>query len=298
MHSFRKITVSEKEIFENYYSKRRISSYESFSDMLMWQAEDKLMYAEINGFLCVVGLNSVSGRRFAYMPVGKGSDDELRDTVLALMRDYPDIIFTYLKKDDVCRLKSIFGDKAKENEERNLFEYIYEAEKLRTLSGKALHAKRNHINKFEATYESRFEIISAENKSDLEKAIIALREDPALEEENKTMLVDENAAIDKLYENFDILGLTAGVLYADGNIAAYTIGEMINGDTALIHVEKAHRDIEGAYTVINQKFIREAFPDAIYANREEDMGVEGLRKAKLSYFPLPFDEIYSVKIEN
>ena len=139
--------------------------------------------------------------------------------------------------------------------------------------------------------------ISSENKAELEEAILALRDDPALEE-NKTMLVDEDAAIDKLYENFDALGLTAGVLYADGNIAAYTIGEMINGDTALIHVEKAHRDIEGAYTVVNQRFITEAFPTALYANREEDMGVEGLRKAKLSYSPLPFDKIYSAKINS
>ena len=296
MQNFRQISIEDKQLFEKYYSGRKISSYESFSNMLMWQAEDKLEYAVINGFLCVVGINSVSGKRFSYMPVG-GDNSALCDTVLALKAEYPDIIFTYLKKGYTDKLNTIFGEKAEISEERDLFEYIYEAEKLRTLSGKALHAKRNHINKFEATYESRFDMISSENKAELEAAILALREDPALEE-NKTMLVDEDAAIDKLYENFDALGLTAGVLYADGNIAAYTIGEMINGDTALIHVEKAHRDIEGAYTVVNQRFITEAFPTALYANREEDMGVEGLRKAKLSYSPLPFDKIYSAKINS
>lgn len=296
MQSFKKITIDDKALFENYYSEKKLSSYEAFSNMLMWQAEDKLMYAEVNGFLVVIGINSISGARFAYMPAGKGTDDSLRDTVIALTKEYPDIIFTYLKKEDVARLKKIFGENANEKEERDLFEYIYDAEKLRTLSGKALHAKRNHINKFDSKYKGRFNIISGENKDELINAVIALRDDPTLEE-NKTMLVNEDAAIDMLCENFDALGLTAGVLYADDNIAAYTIGESINGVTALIHVEKAHRDIEGAYTVINQKFITEAFPEAVYANREEDMGVEGLRKAKLSYSPLPFDEIYSVKIK-
>lgn len=294
MQNFRQISTEDKQLFENFYKGRRISSYESFSNMLMWRDEDKLEYAVVNGFICVIGVNSISKKRFSYMPIG-GADVALHDTVLSLKAQYPDIFFTYLKKSDTDKLKEIFGEKAEISEERDLFEYIYEAEKLRTLSGKALHAKRNHINKFEATYESRFDIISNKNKEELEKAILALREDPALVE-NKTMLVNEDAAIDKLYENFGSLGLTAGVLYADGNIAAYTIGEMINGDTALIHVEKAHRDIEGAYTVVNQRFISAAFPDAVFANREEDMGIEGLRKAKLSYSPLPFDEIYSAKI--
>ncbi len=79
----------------------------------MWQAEDKLEYAVINGFLCVVGINSISGKRFSYMPVG-GDDNALRDTVLALKAEYPDIIFTYLKKrGDTDKLNAIFGEKSR-----------------------------------------------------------------------------------------------------------------------------------------------------------------------------------------
>lgn len=296
MHNFRQISIEDKQLFNEYYSARKISSYESFSNILMWQAEDRLEYAVINGFLCVIGINSISGKRFAYMPIG-GADELLCDTILILKSEYPDIFFTYLKKNDIEKINAIFGEKAEISKERDLFEYVYEAEKLRSLSGKALHSKRNHINKFESKYESRFEYITPDNKIELEKAIVSLRENNGFEE-NTTMLVDEDAAIDKLYENFDALGLVAGVLYADGEIAAYTIGEMINDDTALIHVEKAQRNIDGAYTVINQRFITAAFPTALYANREEDMGIEGLRKAKLSYSPLQFDEIYSAKINN
>ena len=227
-----------------------------FGNVFVWSPVYKTRIVRFEDYF--ISLSGAEDGMYCF-PMGHG---DLRKAVDELHRDAVQrgnlLRFFGVTQEDKTLLETLYPDRFLFRENRDFFDYIYAQSDLAALSGKKYHAKRNHINKFEATYESRFEIISAENKSDLEKAIIALREDPALEEENKTMLVDENAAIDKLYENFDILGLTAGVLYADGNIAAYTIGEMINGDTALIHVEKAHRDIEGAYTVINQKFIKEA----------------------------------------
>ena len=140
MQNFRQISTEDKQLFENFYKGRRISSYESFSNMLMWRDEDRLEYAVVNGFICVIGVNSISKKRFSYMPIG-GADVALHDTVLSLKAQYPDIFFTYLKKSDTDKLKEIFGEKAEISEERDLFEYIYEAEKLRTLSGKALDRK-------------------------------------------------------------------------------------------------------------------------------------------------------------
>lgn len=297
MLCFTPITIDDRSLFEEKYAGRVRSSYDTFSNMLMWQKEDDLRFAVFDGFLCTLGVSSISGKRFAYLPVG-GESDRLKAVIDTLLCEYPDLVFTYLKKDDDDALRSIFGERVEITEERDLAEYRYEAEKLRLLSGKALHAKRNHIHKFHALYlDSRLELVTGADKEPLGRAILALRSDPVLSEEEKRMTIDDDRAIDTLYQNFEKLPLIGAVLYADDQIAAYTIGEKINGDTALIHVEKAHRDIEGAYSVINREFLCAAFPDIVFVNREEDMGNEGLRQAKTSYAPLPFDPIYTAYIK-
>ena len=296
MLSFQPITIEDRSLFEEKYAGRIHTSYDSFSNLIMWQKEDRLSYTVMEGFLCIVGVNSVSGNRFAYFPVG-GKADRLKTVVDALLSEFPGLVFTYLKKSDVENLRALYGESIRVNEERDLAEYRYDAEKLRLLSGKALHAKRNHVNKFHSLYpDSHMELIARSDKDALWRAIEALRRDPVLSEEEKNMVIDDDYAIDTLYRNFEKLPLTGAILYAGDEIAAYTIGERINGDTALIHVEKAHRDIEGAYSVINQSFLNLAFPDVSYVNREEDMGNEGLRQAKTSYCPLPFDPIYTAYI--
>lgn len=297
MFCLKPITIDDRSLFEEKYAGRIRSSYDSFSNILMWQKEDQLGYTVLDGFLCTLGVNSITGKRFAYLPVG-GASERLKDAIDTVLAEYPDLQFTYLKKSDVDVLLSLYGDRVRIKVERDLAEYRYEADKLRLLSGKPLHAKRNHINKFRALYpNSRLELVTGADKEPLGRAILALRSDPVLSNEEKRMTIDDDRAIETLYRNFEELPLISAVLYADNQIAAYTIGEKINGDTALIHVEKAHRDVEGAYSVINREFLCAAFPDAVFVNREEDMGNEGLRQAKTSYAPLPFDPIYTVNIE-
>ena len=89
-------------------------------------------------------------------------------------------------------------------------------------------------------------------------------------------------------DHFEALGLEGGLIRINGSVAAFTIGDRLNGDTYDVHFEKAYAGIQGAYAMINREFarwVREHHPDIKYLNREEDMGVEGLRKAKESYYP-------------
>ena len=107
-------------------------------------------------------------------------------------------------------------------------------------------------------------------------------------------LADEQIVINELIENFDALSLVAGIIACDGIPVAYSIGEKMSEDTALIHIEKANRAYSGAYAAINKLFAEKEFSDTKFINREEDMGIEGLRKAKLSYRPIHLGEYYTV----
>ena len=104
-------------------------------------------------------------------------------------------------------------------------------------------------------------------------------------EDKDSSLEYDDLAATLMLENFDYLNLKGGLICVDGNIAAFTIGEELTEDTFIVHVEKAFTDIHGAYTIINQQFIENDASEYKYINREEDMGIENLRKAKLSYHP-------------
>jgi hypothetical protein len=112
-------------------------------------------------------------------------------------------------------------------------------------------------------------------------------------------LSEEFCSVRKSYKNFKELQLEGGLLRADGKIVAYTMGEKLNSDTYVIHIEKAFSDVRGAYQMINQQFaqtIKQNHPEILFINREEDMGFEGLRKAKLSYYPDILLEKYSANL--
>jgi len=167
-------------------------------------------------------------------------------------------------------------------------DYIYLREKLATLSGKKLHGKRNHINRFVENYPDwKYEMISADNEE--ECARMAMKwclENCADEEQNwEHDKIDESKLVIYAIRHREELGMIGGALRANGKIVAITLGERLTPDTFVVHFEKAFYDIQGAYPMINREFVRNELETYTYVNREEDLGEEGLRKAKLSYRP-------------
>ena len=165
-------------------------------------------------------------------------------------------------------------------------DYVYETEKLATLSGKKLHGKRNHINKFKSMYEDRwsYEKLSKENIEDCFQMALKWRNENGCEddpEKRGEICVTLNSL--RLFEE---LKLTGGVLRIDGDVVAFTLGEPVCSDTFVVHIEKAFAEVQGAYPMINQQFVEHECMAYQYINREEDTGAEGLRKAKLSYRPV------------
>lgn len=164
-------------------------------------------------------------------------------------------------------------------------DYLYSREKLASLSGKKLHGKRNHINRFLELYpDYRYERINGKNWQEcLELNRRWQEENNAKQQEDK--LVEERFLSYALAHR-KILGMKGALIRVNGEVVAFTLGEPLTEDTFVVHFEKAYAHIQGAYAMINREFVRRELENYEYVNREEDMGIPGLRKAKQSYQPV------------
>lgn len=171
---------------------------------------------------------------------------------------------------------------------RDISDYIYLREKLASLPGKKLHGKRNHIRRFEEQNPDwRYEAITEENAAECEQmAMQWCMENCMGEMENiEYGKIDESKLVVYALRNREIFGMAGGALRVAGRIVAITLGEPLTDNTFVVHFEKAFSEIQGAYPMINREFVRNELSGYVYVNREEDMGLPGLRKAKLSYRP-------------
>jgi len=178
-------------------------------------------------------------------------------------------------------------------EEREHFDYVYLVKELVQLRGNKFHDKKNKINKFKSIYQYKYQTLAP----DLIEECIAFEDDwcekrdcgkyPGLEK--------EQCAILEMLNNFSALNIKGGIIRLDNRIVALTLGEIFLKDTMVIHIEKANAELPGLYQVINQEFLKHEAGGCIYVNREQDLGIEGLRNAKMSYNPLRFAKKYKIK---
>jgi hypothetical protein len=168
--------------------------------------------------------------------------------------------------------------------ERDYFDYIYLREDLAQLKGKKYQSKRNHINNFKKTHTYTYHPLTPEivpQCLELERQWYKANNT----EDDEEQLRNERRSMTYALQNYDKLGIIGGAICVEGKIVAFTYGAPINQDTFGVHVEKADVNYEGAYAIINQEFASHIPEEYIYVNREEDLGIPGLRKAKLSYHP-------------
>ena len=187
-------------------------------------------------------------------------------------------------------------DKFKITEQVDLKDYLYDGNAMRTLSGKKLHKKKNHLNAFKREYEGRYEYrrLCCSDRGDVWKFLDRWREEKG--EEVEEHLDYEVRGIHEILKNCSLLNVRMSGVYIDGHLEAFTIGSYNPLEQmAVIHIEKANPEIRGLYQFINQQFLIEEFPEAVLINREDDLGLEGLRKAKLSYNPIDYARKYQVE---
>ena len=194
------------------------------------------------------------------------------------------------------KLRDAFPGRFTFTADRDYFDYVYLRSDLATLRGKKYQPKRNHINRFKAAYPNyEYKELTAELVPECLRleSMWCKANDCA---ENEALIAERRSMTDAL-KHINELDLRGGVLHVNGEIVAFTFGAPINNETFDTCVEKANTDIEGAYAMINNEFANRIPEQYIYINREEDLGLEGLRKAKLSYYPETLLEKYIVELQ-
>lgn len=255
----------------------------SFTSNFIWRKVYNLSAARFEDRLII--MSDPENPSFIF-PSGAGPVDQVVRALYGYCHERgKPLIFNTLVNEDRDKLESAFPGKFRIIPDRNDFDYYYEAERMITLSGKKLSAKRNHINRFMMNNPDwSYEAITRENIMDARKMSLEWCKSAGCREDESLFL--ESCAVEQAFGHFFDLGLTGGLLKAGGRVIAFAMGEPLNEDTYLIHIEKAFYEIQGAYQMINQLFAQENCRGHKYINREDDAGDEGLRKAKLSYDPV------------
>ena len=285
MIPFQRLTLAQKEAYENYlfHSDPKGCEY-SFANLYLWGRQQ---VAFLHG--CVAFFSHFDGRSIYPYPIGNGDRRAVLEEILqdAKERGIP------------CRIASMTDSDARELEEwfpgkflirpsRDSFDYIYSIHDLADLKGRKFQKKRNHLNRFRQAHPAwQLEPITAGNLDQVRHFVrhwyeVRLADNPHGDYQM------EQAAIEKLLRHWQELDMEGLLLTNDGETLAFTMGSPLAEDTFDIHFEKALDIADGAYAAINQGFaayLREKYPQLLWLNREDDMGLEGLRKAKLSYCP-------------
>lgn len=258
----------------------------TFANTYLWSRHYDVGFAIVEDMLV---FGHTAGDVSFTVPVGPGGEERLKQALDTLMRycEEQEVPFQLhnVTKEDFDRLEALYPGQFFISYEREYADYVYETEKLAKLSGKKYHSKKNHANKFKALYPDwSYEPISKDNVEECFQMALRWRELNGCEEdEEKHAEICVTLNYLRLFEELNMRG---GALRVNGEIVAFTVGEPVGKDTLVVHIEKAFADIQGAYTMINQQFAEHEGAGFTYLNREEDMGEEGLRQAKMSYKPV------------
>ncbi len=282
---FRKISIEDKELIEKYLKVGNLGIAEHcFTDIFMWQDHYSTRFFEDGEFLYIKSKSIDEETEYYMCPVGSGDVCKAIEKLYENFGD--DIIIVSITDELKEKIESLAPEKFDFEEFRDSADYIYLAEKLMTLSGKKLHSKRNFVNRFLAEYgdDYTYETMTSENKHkawDFHKTWY--KETGCLTED--ASLRAETCAIKKIIDNYEALGAIGAILSVKDKVVGFTIGTKSTKDLAVVQIEKGDVNFTGVYPMINKSFVENELSDMIYINREEDLGLEGLRKAKLSYKP-------------
>ncbi|MBQ8210879.1 MAG: GNAT family N-acetyltransferase [Clostridia bacterium] len=296
MINFRKASIADKQLIDSYIADGNTDgSVYSFGSIFCWGSAYDIEIAEYNGFLIIRGMDDF-GRYYAY-PSGCGDIKPVIEHIMVLCRENSEELrFSQLLENNKAELNEIFPDVFDFSYNRDASEYVYSVRNMAELSGKKFHGKKGHVNAFFRNHtDISCDPITKDNISEcleIEKAWLA-----AMQDDNGE-LAAEFSAIEKAIKYYEELGYVGAILYADGKAVAFTMGEKIKNNTFCTHYEKTLPEYRDAYPVINNGFTKLMLTSYDYVNREEDTGAQGLRKAKLSYYPEFLLDKYSAVMKN
>lgn len=281
MLDFQTLTLADRPWVQKIlYDANRQGCEYSFCNQFLWIRSDGKVARFGDFFLARMEFGD---KKFYFFPAGQG---DLREVVELLRADAGDAPFVMrgVTEEDKTRLEELFPAKFRFIPKRDYFDYLYPVEKLSDLAGKKLQAKRNHINRFVENNPNWYTVeITKENYhlcQELTEHWYAQRPDEDLSL--------EKSALGEVFAHWEELGLEGIILYDGEKPVGFSMGNRITQDMFDVNFEKAYASVQGAYPMVNREFarrVREKYPQVQFLNREDDMGLEGLRKAKESYYP-------------
>ena len=285
---FKPIEIADKETITDFTCPSNLQNCDfAFANMCSWRFLYDSEFAVDDHFLYIRFYVEEKGRkRLAYMfPVGDG---DLQQAIDCILRDSESsghsLLILGVTSEAKNKLNLLFPDNFTFIPERDYFDYIYLREDLITLKGKKFQSKRNHIHKFTKQYDYTYVPITQDIVSECMKLEQVWYEANRVDE-NREDLFHEQRSMNFVMKHFNALDILGGAIVADGKIIAFTYGSPINKNTFGIHVEKADIRYEGIFSLISREFAQHIPQQYIFINREEDLGIAGLRKSKLSYHP-------------
>jgi len=285
MLNFKEPELTDKLWVDSIIAKKLRSADLCFTSIYLWKDSLGTRIARFGDRLIIK--TRVGAKDIYTFPIGSG---DLKAVIDAIKNDASQngskLFMRGISISEIDMLRALYGDEFDARPDMDSFDYVYRASSLANPSGKKLHSKKNHINRFIAENEWSYEKITADNLAECK----ILADEWLSSSGNKIegTILDEEAALERVFRDYFALGMEGGILRVDGHAVAFTVGEVLSSDTYVTHFEKARADINGAYQMINREFARQIMrdhPDIIYINREEDMGIENLRRAKQSYHP-------------
>lgn len=299
---FKKITLKDKYLYYKYIDKNKFLSCEySFATLFMWKEFNNIEYDILNHIFIIKKYDNNNGD-FFMEPLGDIDDSDLINLInhLELIRKeeerkwlFGDVSIGFLN-----RLKGIYKEDLIFEEEKNNFDYVYDFNDLINLSGRKFRKKRNKYNQFIKNYNYKTKFFKSFLDNKEKKECLEFLDKWYLEnkQEDDEFLAEINGTRN-LINYLEELDLDLIKLYVDNKLIGISIGEKFNDSTYIVHVEKCLKAFNGAYAFINNSLLKNSFLDLKYVNREEDLGVLGLRKSKMSYNPKFLERKYLVKIK-
>jgi hypothetical protein len=292
--SGKSIEITDKKLFDNYFQKYPpVTSELTFTNLFMWRDYYRFKFLEWQNHLLIYSIDyfkrwkkSISNNEnaiFFLPPVGSTPAKIILDLFNSKnpieIHRVPETITNKIKKDEAFNHLNL-----NLCEDRNNWDYLYDLESLITLPGNKFRQKRRWLNKFFEKYDYEFQIIT---EDEIDKTLrLQIEWWDANEGKSSEDLMDEQKAIVAALKHFTELDFKGGLICVDDKCVAYTLGEKLNNETLVIHIEKAHIEYEGSYQAVNNLFLKEFRGNAKFVNREQDLGLPGLRKAKEAYKPI------------
>ena len=279
---FKDLTLEDKSLFDQLFTQfpPQISEF-TFTNLFIWRQCYQIKISRLQHFLCL--LSDRGEDSFFFPPIGEGDVIKCCQALLQYLE-----LKTTLRK--IARVPAAVvsqinwkSEGMKAELDRSQCDYVYLTQDLIELKGRKYHRKRNHIKQFQEKYSYQYIPLTPEWISQclqLETEWCDLRHCEA-----SPGLLNESVAIKEAFTHFDELGVKGGAILINGKVEAFTLGDPLNPETVVIHIEKANPAYEGLYPTINKAFLEYQWSGYTFVNREQDLGEEGLRKAKESYFP-------------